>query len=261
MSTLEPLPLMPTSQTPTPTIAGAQPTASTAQSFEALQAQLSGQSQQLAVVQAQRNVLERQINVTPPGSGLDALVAQRRPLDEQILRLQMDIAGTKAQIASRLGISAERIGSTGRLVLNTPSDYFPRRGPDPDAVVGMSFALIIAVAFPLAIAYARRIWRGKPSATATQPDVIVPRLDRLEQAVEAIAIEVERVAEGQRFVTKVFAERPPQAQANVVAESPLARDASAPLGESKPFLALGAGPIEPIRVAERQTVRPSITPH
>ncbi len=91
--------------------------------------------------------------------------------------------------------------------------------------------------------------------------MIAPRLDRLEQAVEAIAIEVERVAEGQRFVTKVFAERPAQAQMNVAAESPLARDAAAGLGEAKPFLALGAGPIEPIRVAERQAVRQSITPH
>jgi hypothetical protein len=33
------------------------------------------------------------------------------------------------------------------------------------------------------------------------------RDDRLEQAIEAIAIEVERVAEGQRFVTKLLAER------------------------------------------------------
>ena len=126
-------------------------------------------------------------------------------------------------------------------------DYGSRRGPDPDIIVGMSFTLAIAVAFPLAIAYARRIWRGKPS-TQAQADTVAPRLDRIEQAVEAIAIEVERVAEGQRFVTKVFAERPAQAQMNVAAESPLARDAAAGLGEAKPFLALGAGPIEPIRV-------------
>jgi hypothetical protein len=242
----------------TPTLAGTQPT--TGLSFEALQAQLGVQSQQLAVLQAQRAVLERQINVMGPGPAADALLAQRKPLDADILRVQMDIAATKAQLASRLGISAERIGANGRLT-NVPPDYYgSRRGPDPDAVVGMSFALILAVVFPLAIAYARRIWRGKPS-TATQPDVIAPRLDRLEQAVEAIAIEVERVAEGQRFVTKVFAERPPQAQVNVGAESPLARDATAPLAEGKPFLALGAGPIEPIRVAERQAVRQSITPH
>ena len=33
------------------------------------------------------------------------------------------------------------------------------------------------------------------------------RLERLEQGVEAIAIEVERVAEGQRFATKLLSER------------------------------------------------------
>jgi len=33
------------------------------------------------------------------------------------------------------------------------------------------------------------------------------RQDRLEQAVEAIGIEVERISEGQRFVTKLLSER------------------------------------------------------
>ena len=33
------------------------------------------------------------------------------------------------------------------------------------------------------------------------------RLARLEQAVESIAIEIERVSEGQRFVTKLLSER------------------------------------------------------
>ena len=36
----------------------------------------------------------------------------------------------------------------------------------------------------------------------------VERLERLEQAVEAIAIEVERVGEGQRYLTRVLEERP-----------------------------------------------------
>jgi hypothetical protein len=33
------------------------------------------------------------------------------------------------------------------------------------------------------------------------------RMTRLEQAVEAIALEVERISEGQRFTTKLLAER------------------------------------------------------
>jgi hypothetical protein len=36
------------------------------------------------------------------------------------------------------------------------------------------------------------------------------RLERIEQAVEAIAIEMERVSEGQRFTTKLLADRAAQ---------------------------------------------------
>jgi hypothetical protein len=43
--------------------------------------------------------------------------------------------------------------------------------------------------------------------------------------------------------------------------TPQAERHDAALGDAKPFLALGAGPIEPIRVAERQAVKQSITPH
>ena len=35
------------------------------------------------------------------------------------------------------------------------------------------------------------------------------RLERIEQAVDTIALEMERIGEGQRFVTKLLAERPP----------------------------------------------------
>ena len=34
------------------------------------------------------------------------------------------------------------------------------------------------------------------------------RLERIEAAVESMAIEIERISEGQRFVTKLLAERP-----------------------------------------------------
>ena len=43
------------------------------------------------------------------------------------------------------------------------------------------------------------------------------RMARLEQAVEAIALEVERISEGQRFTTKLLAER---ARADHVALAP-----------------------------------------
>ena len=40
------------------------------------------------------------------------------------------------------------------------------------------------------------------------PHELMDRLTRLDQAVDSIAVEVERIGEGQRFVTRVLAERP-----------------------------------------------------
>jgi hypothetical protein len=47
-------------------------------------------------------------------------------------------------------------------------------------------------------------------ASAPMLGEIAQRLARLEQAVDATAIEVERIAEGQRFTTKLLAERAAQ---------------------------------------------------
>ena len=43
--------------------------------------------------------------------------------------------------------------------------------------------------------------------TASQP-IIEARLERVEQALDAIAVEMERVGEGQRFLTRLLADRP-----------------------------------------------------
>jgi hypothetical protein len=43
--------------------------------------------------------------------------------------------------------------------------------------------------------------------TAAQNPILDGRLTRIEEAVETIAIEMERMGEGQRFVTKLLAER------------------------------------------------------
>ena len=41
---------------------------------------------------------------------------------------------------------------------------------------------------------------------AATPSNTDPRLERIEQAIEAIAIEVERVSEGQRFANRLMGE-------------------------------------------------------
>ena len=49
--------------------------------------------------------------------------------------------------------------------------------------------------------------RGLPEALSTTLTEISERLGRLEQASDAMAVEVERIYEGQRFTTKLLAER------------------------------------------------------
>ena len=132
-------------------------------------------------------------------------------------------------------------------------------GPiDPDAITAVFLLLSLGIIIPISLGLTRRLWR-RPQPSAPQRDaemVSKARLDRLEQAVDAIAIEIERISEGQRFVTRVLTERPASVR-------PAAGDApdSAAIGEGTPFLALGAGPMEPIAVAQRQAVKQSITPH
>ena len=78
---------------------------------------------------------------------------------------------------------------------------------DPGIVVPLGFfAMVatIAVGAPLARAFARRMERD---SKVNVPPEVTSRLERIEQAVDAIAIEVERISEGQRFTTKLLTER------------------------------------------------------
>ena len=65
--------------------------------------------------------------------------------------------------------------------------------------------LFVAI-LPLSIAFARRIWRRSAAAVTSLPRDITDRLQRMEQAIEATAVEVERIGEGQRFITRLFTE-------------------------------------------------------
>ncbi len=67
---------------------------------------------------------------------------------------------------------------------------------------------MMVVLLPISIAFARRIWRRTGQVIATFPKEIAERLGRLEQAAEATALEVERIGEGQRFLTRLFTEGP-----------------------------------------------------
>jgi len=65
-------------------------------------------------------------------------------------------------------------------------------------------AIILAVGVPLARAYSRRM--DAQSRNPQIPSEVAARLERMEQAIDSVALEVERISEGQRFTTKLLSE-------------------------------------------------------
>ena len=62
------------------------------------------------------------------------------------------------------------------------------------------------LAIPIVLAWTRRLWRKGPSTMAL-PGELTDRVGSLERSVDSVAVEVERIGEGQRFVTQLLAER------------------------------------------------------
>jgi hypothetical protein len=86
----------------------------------------------------------------------------------------------------------------------------------PREAVTISIAFFVMLAFiavglPLARAFARRMDRQATGAGGGFPTDVSDRIQRIEHSVEAIAIEVERISEGQRFTTKLLSELRPDA--------------------------------------------------
>lgn len=86
--------------------------------------------------------------------------------------------------------------------------FTPTIPPQVETISLAFFAMIaiIIVGLPLARAIARRIDRTTPTAPAV-PKEVRDQLQQISQSVDAIAIEVERISEGQRFTTKMLADK------------------------------------------------------
>jgi hypothetical protein len=219
------------------------------QGAAASSADLTGQLQQtvehLAALRAEQRVVQEQMRSFSPGVRSVA-AARLGPLTGDLTRTRVELSRLEARIA----------GQVGRHATTAPPQLPP--GPmgfiDGDNITGIIIVFILAGVLPISLGITRRLWRGAPRRDAAQPQTSSAdsqRLERLEQAVDAIAIEIERISEGQRFVTKVLSERPVR----------VASDGQHAAGEPGSLRALGAGAIEPVRVAERQAVRQSVTPH
>lgn len=168
----------------------------TAQQLRALRSMRSELSNQLTSASNRRERLAEELK-TAESSARPGLEARIAVLDERIVQLESDIAQTGQLLTSM----------PAGLVASARGDATGFRGLDSGQVTGISIVFTIFVLAPLAFAAARLMWRrGRLPARPALSGDATQRLERIEQSVEAVAIEVERVTEGQRFLTKLLSD-------------------------------------------------------
>jgi hypothetical protein len=99
-------------------------------------------------------------------------------------------------------------GRNGIETITIPPNTFDNVIPPQAVDISVAFFLTIAaiiIGLPLARAFARRMDRRGGSAQI--PNEIASQLTHLNQAVDVIALEVERISEGQRFTTRLLSEQ------------------------------------------------------
>ena len=193
---------LPAAQEPARVVVNGQPITSSQAIYQGFVAQRRELLRQMEGLQDTRQEISEQLAIpTVTAAEKKGLEQRLTSIDERITSLDKQLAEADAQVA--------KAASVPGAALQLPEP--PRSGPPEEAwVLGGMF--IVVVLLPLSIAYARRIWRRSTKVITTFPKELADRLMRVEQSVEATALEVERIGEGQRFMTKLFTEGP-QAQA------------------------------------------------
>ncbi|MDB4917803.1 MAG: hypothetical protein JWM95_5447 [Gemmatimonadetes bacterium] len=166
--------------------------------YKAFSAQRRELGNQLDQLENKRNSLSRelQLNRLPAGVSRQGTEARISELDKRISGVEKQISDADANVANAAAVP-------GAVLPDRPPQQ--RSGPPEEGFV-LGGMFIVAVLFPLSIAMARRIWRRGAAAVTAFPQEFTDRFNRLDQAVDSIAIEVERIGEGQRFVTRVMSD-------------------------------------------------------
>ena len=169
-----------------------------------LQRQQEGNIQRLVELEAQRNADVRQLAGQQGNapSEIKAILAQGvAGADAKIAALRQTIAETRQQIAELQASAQPAPAPASTIVVPPQPTTFGMPSGEFEAAVGL------VLFFPLVVALAVRIVRRGSRSNTVSTGVDQMRFARLEQAVEAVAIEIERIGEAQRFAAKLLAER------------------------------------------------------
>jgi hypothetical protein len=134
-----------------------------------------------------------------PVSAHPGILSHIQLLDSRIIEIERDME------------ESGRMLRTGLTVDNGTALVAPRTsgwdGMSEDAQIAVGMGVSIFFLLPIALGVMRLMFRRARRGQVAQPSPEQDtRMERLEQAVDAIAIEIERVGESQRFQQKVLAE-------------------------------------------------------
>ena len=168
--------------------------------YEALRAKREVLGEYMSrLLNRRENVAERLNNPTITPAEKEALEAHLKELNGRIIDMEKQLHAADGEVARAAGIP-------GAMVPDSRDDG---PGPPDDAILaGAVFGGIASII--VALAYARRVWKGTTKVISQIPAALEARLSRFEQSIDAVAIEIERVSEGQRFLTKVLSEPTPR---------------------------------------------------
>lgn len=155
---------------------------------------------QRSSVNSERASLASQLRTARPGAdqvGIEAHIVQ---LDSRLLTIESDIADLGKALSAAPNGLGEATTSTAPPV---------RYGPfTSNQITAISILSVLFVAAPLAWAMAMVALRRSARPPAPQiPKDVSERLERMEHGIDAVALEVERIGEGQRFVTQLMSDR------------------------------------------------------
>jgi hypothetical protein len=172
----------------------------TPQDLAALRERRSELSNQLESAASRRAEIVEEMQ-TAEGAVKAGLEQRMSVLDQRILQLENDIAATGRELTS---------APAGLIAAS--QDPFTEIGIPPHLIEKVSILFTLFVLAPLAIGAAYLMFKraGRAPAPQVRSADGGERMQRLESAVDAIAVEIERISEGQRFVTKLLTESAPQ---------------------------------------------------
>jgi hypothetical protein len=170
--------------------------------YVALRAKREVLGDQMSRLLNRRNTVAERLNNPNVGPAEKAALEQHiQELNDRIVDMEKQLHAADAEVAAAAGVPGAAVPESRDASNSGP--------PVEMLVIGTVFGGIALVI--LAVAYARRLWKGTTKVVAQIPAAFEARLARFEQSLDAVAIEIERVSEGQRFLTKVLAGENPRA--------------------------------------------------